>query len=771
MKEVLRKAGEKVGGNKPELATRLTALFETMKAANNLGLLRVWCDQATGRAGISDILASTSGGNQGQSGQAAPNSTLPHPISLNGSITGTMGVSLGGTRVPGTSVFSAASLPASNRTNPFQTSSAVGTSSSSISGRSSNPFAPISTSSSSSLTPSPGSRQPNPRSFRESPFYKVSECILAKPFDCRSGHAQVRVTVSNDHIKQLKASPLERIMLFVGPESGIPVVSNPFPGRGIPIEYPTLKPQHQNAPNHCTITVNSFTVPARSYMGIKGQPWSAQPLDLTDFVFKSSSILIDIRFTPDSRRLLICVQLVRRIVPAEVAEGVRRNSVLSKEAVMEQLGLVVPSDDDEVIATSQLVSLKDPITKCRIQTPTRGRSCKHSQCFDLDYYLQMNNTHPTWTCPVCSKHATWENLVVDKFFDEILRAATSSADYETAEIDPNGMWHLKQPAESAESSRSPSPLGGFAKHLHAETVAVEESSRDSAQRRPVDVIDLTLSDEEEVTVVPLPMTSITTNGTSRSPLRTSTTSIPSISSASTSFSAALTESSRSPSASDSTAVSALNPLFAPRLVLGGPSSSPLSQRSFLQQDGPTLQPLQQFQSPSLGLRQPPIASTFTEAYRSLQSSAAGSSSSLFSASPTAVSNSAIPLAHSRPGSGFANNALPSSTNQLASGERKTISATLPSSNCFPGLPTGSTTTKLLSSAALRNGSSSGYSSDTPDGGISNWSSAMANVGVHSGGIAGLTVGVGGMIEARDGKRKRPGGSNDDFSVSVRPRLG
>ncbi|KAL4562662.1 hypothetical protein LXL04_026691 [Taraxacum kok-saghyz] len=41
--------------------------------------------------------------------------------------------------------------------------------------------------------------------------------------------------------------------------------------------------------------------------------------------------------------------------------------------------------------------------KLRIRTPVKGYLCKHPQCFDYKYFMEVNSRWPTWNCPICNK--------------------------------------------------------------------------------------------------------------------------------------------------------------------------------------------------------------------------------------------------------------------------------------------------------------------------------------------------------------------------------
>lgn len=70
--------------------------------------------------------------------------------------------------------------------------------------------------------------------------------------------------------------------------------------------------------------------------------------------------------------------------------------------------------DPDVIATSQNLSLKCPLSYMRLKTPCRGLSCNHIQCFDATSYLQLQEQGPQWLCPICNKPVPFDQLAVDE---------------------------------------------------------------------------------------------------------------------------------------------------------------------------------------------------------------------------------------------------------------------------------------------------------------------------------------------------------------------
>ena len=169
------------------------------------------------------------------------------------------------------------------------------------------------------------------------------------------------------------------------------------------------------------------------------------------------------------------------------------------------------------------MSLKDPVSTVRIQIPCRSTICTHNQCFDVSSFLQLQEQAPTWTCPVCNKLISFEALVIDQYVQDIL--ARTSADQVT--IEPDGKWsHGDTTAE--QSTNGPNqqdddsdddliditetrvsqvkkeepnfPLPGSVAAQTPSQTSRETSSvphTNSNKRKRSEVIDLTLSDEED----------------------------------------------------------------------------------------------------------------------------------------------------------------------------------------------------------------------------------------------------------------------------------
>jgi E3 SUMO-protein ligase PIAS1 len=181
------------------------------------------------------------------------------------------------------------------------------------------------------------------------------------------------------------------------------------------------------------------------------------------------------------------------------------------------------AQDPDVVATSQVLSLKCPLSYMRLDVPCRSVSCSHIQCFDATSYLQLQEQGPQWLCPICSKSAPFEQLAVDDYVRDILQNTAKSL--ETVTIEPNGRWTSK-PLD--EQQRQPSASASFDDDLeisevnilgdrHLETPRAQKGTSDtpssvdrpstttaprgpgsiSSKRPAPEVIDLTLSSDED----------------------------------------------------------------------------------------------------------------------------------------------------------------------------------------------------------------------------------------------------------------------------------
>lgn len=343
--------------------------------------------------------------------------------------------------------------------------------------------------------------------FKESPFFEIRELILGNiSLDASPSHRQncSRPLALNESVcTRLKSDPSLRLLLFGALEQPL------APYTRCDIAFPS----------QIEVRINNEEIRA-NYKGLKNKPGSTRPVDVTDFVRKSpanyrNQLLVTYALT--QKRYNLFIYLVKKFSVDELTQRIKQRNVITRESVLSEM--MKKANDPDIEVGSSVMSLKDPISTLRISTPCRSTLCTHNQCFDAESFLQLQEQAPTWTCPICNKSISYEALAVDAYVEEILRKARN-ADQVT--IQPNGEWSLE---------REPSPprRNGYNAHDDSDDDLVDITdyrdrisaikheaaptpvslstpplpSRDSSTaprsgtKRPSEVVDLTLSDDDE----------------------------------------------------------------------------------------------------------------------------------------------------------------------------------------------------------------------------------------------------------------------------------
>jgi len=122
----------------------------------------------------------------------------------------------------------------------------------------------------------------------------------------------------------------------------------------------------------------------------------------------------------------------------------KKQRFLNKNRVIDEL-FKDTNNNSGILETSCVLSLKCPVSKTRIKTPIRFHYCKHAQCFDADSFFQLTLSSIIKKCPICNLQASYNSLIVDGLFYEILKN-TSNSD-EQVILYSNGDWEVKNENE------------------------------------------------------------------------------------------------------------------------------------------------------------------------------------------------------------------------------------------------------------------------------------------------------------------------------------
>ncbi|OAA34421.1 Zinc finger, MIZ-type [Metarhizium rileyi] len=259
--------------------------------------------------------------------------------------------------------------------------------------------------------------------FHYSPFYQIETAVSSlRTCETMAQHRNsINIPIkSSDHpsLQQCLRDESYRVMVFcAGDVSGFQNVAFP----------------HQSE-----LRVNNQEIKA-NLRGLKNKPGSTRPVDITAVLrLKQLHYINNVEFTYalTNKKFYLIINVCRTTTVKELVSSISTRLKISKDSVVAELNK--KAQDPDVVATSQVLSLKCPLSYMRLDVPCRSLSCTHIQCFDATSYLQLQEQGPQWLCPICNKPAPFEQLAVDEYVREIL--ANTRRDLETVTIEPNGHW-------------------------------------------------------------------------------------------------------------------------------------------------------------------------------------------------------------------------------------------------------------------------------------------------------------------------------------------
>ncbi|KAF4984546.1 hypothetical protein FZEAL_280 [Fusarium zealandicum] len=277
--------------------------------------------------------------------------------------------------------------------------------------------------------------------FKPSPFYHV-EATIGDIHAC-DVMSQHRNTVAlairlNDHpaLQKCVNDPSYRVMVFCAGDS--------------------LGAQEVAFPHQSELKVNGGEIKA-NLRGLKNKPGSTRPVDITKSLRLRPSYNNNVDFTyaltnkgGGRQKFFLVLNLCKVTSVDDLVTRIATGKRIPIDSVKQELN--AKAQDPDVVATSQVLSLKCPLSYMRLDLPCRGLSCTHIQCFDATSYLQLQEQGPQWQCPICYKSATFEQLAVDEYVKDIL--ARTSKNLETVTIEPNGDWRIKNSDDSQTNGNS-----------------------------------------------------------------------------------------------------------------------------------------------------------------------------------------------------------------------------------------------------------------------------------------------------------------------------
>ncbi|KAF9939293.1 SUMO ligase siz1 [Mortierella alpina] len=272
-------------------------------------------------------------------------------------------------------------------------------------------------------------------------------------------------------------------------------------------------------PHVCEIKVNGKVLEA-NLRGMKNKPGTVSPANITKLckLEPADYNKVEFIYANSTKRYYASMHLVKKISVESIVTEIERGKFLSKEKMLQLIE--DRNKDDDIMATSSTLSLKCPLGFQRITVPCRSSYCHHLQCFDAYTFFNLNEQTPTWTCPVCSRIMhSWEEIVVDGYFKDILKVTPKSLENITVQAD--GTWELPSTTPPLDKPTAPSPKKQKSTPAGGESVLVidEDESEDEGSTTPspagqpakptFEVIDLISDSEDEVDEGSLPAQAVT----------------------------------------------------------------------------------------------------------------------------------------------------------------------------------------------------------------------------------------------------------------------
>ncbi|CCK69549.1 SUMO ligase SIZ1 KNAG_0C04470 [Huiozyma naganishii CBS 8797] len=314
--------------------------------------------------------------------------------------------------------------------------------------------------------------------FKESPFFKLKKVIpeSAQKVLVNSGRGTCKISfrLSHDDYEMLVASDSKyKLYLFCGMYNSL-------------LNYDKRREEPIQFPNPNEIQFNGATI-KDNVKGLKSKKGTAKPADLTPYInAPNTANFFQMVYACTLNEFLVYIYIVETFTPEQLLTTVLKQPKIIKNATLYYLKKThFDSDNDELVATSSVMSLQCPISYTRLKYPAKSAKCKHMQCFDALWFLHSQIQLPTWQCPVCQIPLSINNLAICEYVDEILKQCPEET--EQVRLFRDGSWEVVKESDSQHDGttnhhkrdsddRSVSPKSPF---LSKETEEVKRDKSDA----------------------------------------------------------------------------------------------------------------------------------------------------------------------------------------------------------------------------------------------------------------------------------------------------
>ncbi|KAF9871617.1 MIZ/SP-RING zinc finger [Colletotrichum karsti] len=246
--------------------------------------------------------------------------------------------------------------------------------------------------------------------FKDTPFYELESRVGdVRVCETMSQHRNmvsipIRLNDCPSLNKVVENKDLYRVMVFCAENNNNEIQNISFP--------------HQSE-----IKINGNEVKA-NLRGLKNKPGSTRPVDITSFLRLKNDVRTLVEFTyaltqknTPNQKFYLVVYVCKITTAQALAEKIKTGRKIPKQSVIQEISK--KAADTDIVTTSQVLSLKCPLSYMRLDLQEQG---------------------PQWLCPICNKPAPFDQLAVDEYVKEILANTSKSLDQVT--IEPDGQWRV-----------------------------------------------------------------------------------------------------------------------------------------------------------------------------------------------------------------------------------------------------------------------------------------------------------------------------------------
>lgn len=236
-----------------------------------------------------------------------------------------------------------------------------------------------------------------------------------------------------------------------------------------------LSPDQEWVSQETDWPVNTFIEVNGYHVELRRKPaWGKDlPADITSFIKTGDNEMKIVVLTPRRTDKSVMYAMAVEIHECKHEDDITSSlhtipSTDAKALITKRLICQSADGDDLMVVDSDHLSLAVtcPLSFTLMNSPVRGRSCTHLECFDFKNFLDSRPRRreweppnsDAWKCPICRGDARPGELVIDGFLAEVLNAIKGGdmgvQDPRNIVVKKDGSWEIKHEKENAVNEKS-----------------------------------------------------------------------------------------------------------------------------------------------------------------------------------------------------------------------------------------------------------------------------------------------------------------------------